>query len=201
MVRCQFYTKIGACRHGDKCSKVHVKPVHSKTVLMPHLYVPKTMASDFPEFFLDVFRQLATYGEVKSVVVCENENSHLNGNVYVKYATIQQAEAAVTGLNQQWFDGRPVHCELSPVENFGEAVCRAHDTNSCNRGDKCNYMHVHTQNDPTLKRILPSHQKLLLQKQLQELQESSAAQKAQAPVPPSLTLNMLLKMFNHEAAA
>ena len=37
-VNCSFYYKIGACRHGDRCSRKHVKPSYSQTVLMPNLY-------------------------------------------------------------------------------------------------------------------------------------------------------------------
>jgi splicing factor U2AF subunit len=30
-VNCSFYYKIGACRHGDRCSRKHVKPSYSQT--------------------------------------------------------------------------------------------------------------------------------------------------------------------------
>lgn len=36
--QCQFYTKNGACRYGDKCTKQHKEPEHSKTLLFAHLY-------------------------------------------------------------------------------------------------------------------------------------------------------------------
>lgn len=45
-------------------------------------------------------------------------------------------------LNQCWFGRRPVHAELSPVESFHDANCRAYETDTCNRGDHCNFMHV-----------------------------------------------------------
>ncbi len=37
-VNCSFYYKIGACRHGDRCSRKHVKPSYSQTILLPNLY-------------------------------------------------------------------------------------------------------------------------------------------------------------------
>ncbi|KAG4302948.1 hypothetical protein PCK1_000891 [Pneumocystis canis] len=37
-VNCSFYFKIGACRHGDRCSRKHVKPSYSQTILCPNLY-------------------------------------------------------------------------------------------------------------------------------------------------------------------
>lgn len=37
-VNCPFYYKTGACRHGDRCGRMHHKPVESPTLLMHHLY-------------------------------------------------------------------------------------------------------------------------------------------------------------------
>ncbi len=33
-VNCSFYFKIGACRHGDRCSRIHNKPTFSQTVVL-----------------------------------------------------------------------------------------------------------------------------------------------------------------------
>ncbi|KIH60460.1 hypothetical protein ANCDUO_09292 [Ancylostoma duodenale] len=37
-VNCSFFFKIGACRHGDKCSRTHIIPTFSQTVLLKNLY-------------------------------------------------------------------------------------------------------------------------------------------------------------------
>ena len=37
-VNCPFYFKIGACRHGDKCSRQHHRPPFSPTVLIQHMW-------------------------------------------------------------------------------------------------------------------------------------------------------------------
>lgn len=37
-VNCPFYFKIGACRHGDRCSRQHHRPPFSQTVLIPHMW-------------------------------------------------------------------------------------------------------------------------------------------------------------------
>lgn len=153
---CTFYTKIGACRHGEKCSRKHVKPSSSDTILLPNLYQnpklnkndgeelnPKQVQEYFDHFYKDIFLKFALFGEVYSMVVCENDNNHLNGNVYVKFANEDSAYNAVMLLNQEWFGGRPVHCELSPVESFHDANCRAYESSTCNRGDHCNFMHIH----------------------------------------------------------
>ena len=37
-VNCPFYFKIGACRHGDRCSRIHHRPAFSQTILIKHIY-------------------------------------------------------------------------------------------------------------------------------------------------------------------
>ena len=38
-MNCPFYFKIGACRHGDRCSRQHHRPPFSQTVLVKHMWV------------------------------------------------------------------------------------------------------------------------------------------------------------------
>lgn len=47
-MNCPFYFKIGACRHGDRCSRLHNKPSISQTLLLPNMFVQKgeSLASD-----------------------------------------------------------------------------------------------------------------------------------------------------------
>lgn len=169
---CTFYQKIGACRHGEKCSRKHIKPSESKTVLLANLYQnpkastnenetmsEKQVAEAFDHFYTDVFKKLSTVGEVDSIVVCENENFHLSGNVYVRFTNTLGANNAIMLLNQEWFGGRPVYCELSPVTSFQEANCRAHDTNWCARGDHCNFMHVIRPSDELRSRLRQAQDK------------------------------------------
>jgi len=42
----------------------------------------------------------------------------------------EDAEKAVGELNNRWFNGRPVHAELSPVTDFREACCRQYEMGS-----------------------------------------------------------------------
>ena len=37
-VNCSFYFKIGACRHGDRCSRIHNKPTFSQTIVLQATY-------------------------------------------------------------------------------------------------------------------------------------------------------------------
>lgn len=179
---CTFYTKIGACRHGEKCSRRHIKPTKSNTILLCNLYQnpklnrnetdglnPKQLQEYFDHFYKDIFLKLAEFGEIVSIVVCENENNHLNGNVYVKFNNDSSAYDSVMRLNQEWFAGRPVHCELSPVDNFADANCRAYDNSSCNRGDHCNFMHVRRPTNSLKNELFRAQEKSILLRKLQEL--------------------------------
>ena len=54
------------------------------------------------------------------------------GNKYVSCGCLQfdreeDAEKAVGELNNRWFNGRPIHAELSPVTDFREACCRQYE--------------------------------------------------------------------------
>uniref|UniRef100_A0A3P9HWX2 U2 small nuclear RNA auxiliary factor 1 n=1 Tax=Oryzias latipes TaxID=8090 RepID=A0A3P9HWX2_ORYLA len=105
-VNCSFYFKIGACRHGDRCSRLHNKPTFSQ----------------------EVFTEMEEkYGEVEEMNVCDNLGDHLVGNVYVKFRREEDAEKAVMDLNNRWFNGQPIHAELSPVTDFREACCRQYE--------------------------------------------------------------------------
>ena len=161
-VNCSFYFKIGACRHGDRCSRIHNKPTFSQTVVIQNLYInPQNMAktadgshndrvvSDeemqehYDNFFEEVFVECEDhYGEIEELNVCDNLGDHLVGNVYIKFRYETDAEKATKGLNNRWFAGRPVFAELSPVTDFREACCRQYEMGECTRAGFCNFMHL-----------------------------------------------------------
>ena len=84
-VNCSFYYKIGACRHGDRCSRKHVKPSYSQTILLPNLYQnpaydpknklnPSQLQNHFDAFYEDFWCEMCKFGEIEEVVVCDNNN-------------------------------------------------------------------------------------------------------------------------------
>ncbi|XP_052805711.1 splicing factor U2AF 35 kDa subunit-like isoform X2 [Mya arenaria] len=158
-VNCSFYFKIGACRHGERCSRLHNKPTFSQTVLLQNLYLnPQNAAltadgshiqmdemeiqQHYDEFFEEIYVEMEKYGEIEEMNVCDNMGDHLVGNVYVKFRYEEDAEKAVNDLNNRWFNGRPIHSELSPVTDFREACCRQYEMGECTRGGFCNFMHL-----------------------------------------------------------
>ncbi|GBM37826.1 Splicing factor U2af subunit [Araneus ventricosus] len=163
-VNCSFYFKIGACRHGARCSRIHNKPAFSQTVLLQNLYHNPQISAQpldgshreflnniseqevlehFDNFYEDVFVELEEkYGDIEEMIVCDNLGDHLVGNVYVKFYREEDAEKAVENLNSRWFAGRPIYAELSPVTDFSEACCRQYEVGECKRSGFCNFMHV-----------------------------------------------------------
>jgi len=161
-VNCSFYFKIGACRHGDRCSRIHNKPTFSQTLVVQNLYInpqnsaktadgshlaqtvsDEEMQEHYDNFFEEVFCECEDrYGEIEEMNVCDNLGDHLVGNVYIKFKYETDAEAAVKALNNRWFGGRPVYAELSPVTDFREACCRQYEMGECTRAGFCNFMHL-----------------------------------------------------------
>lgn len=159
-VNCPFYYRIGACRNGDRCNRMHNRPSVSSTLLLPHMYpgTPETMQVSNDEdwddatynkaqehcemFFEEVFLELSKYGEVEDMVVCDNVSEHMVGNVYVKYVREDDAEKAQLFLGKRFYGAKLLQAEFSPVTDFREARCKAFHETRCARGGLCNFMHV-----------------------------------------------------------
>ncbi|KAJ5950000.1 Splicing factor U2AF 23 kDa subunit [Penicillium verhagenii] len=105
-VNCSFYYKIGACRHGDRCSRKHVKPSYSQTVLMPNMYQnpaydpknkmnPSQLQNHFDAFYEDVWCEMCKYGELEELVVCDNNNDRkFDNSPSLTHQTRTEADAA-----------------------------------------------------------------------------------------------------------
>ncbi|KAJ9186275.1 hypothetical protein P3X46_001873 [Hevea brasiliensis] len=158
-VNCPFYFKIGACRHGDRCSRLHNRPTISPTLLLSNMYQrpdmitpgvdaqgqpidPQKIQEHFEDFYEDIFEELGKFGEIESLNVCDNLADHMIGNVYVQFREEEQAAAALQALQGRFYSGRPIIADFSPVTDFREATCRQYEENNCNRGGYCNFMHV-----------------------------------------------------------
>ena len=157
--------QIGACRHGDRCSRNHLKPHFSQTILIPHLYNPSTVLpsiptsesaasptyfdrlpdeAEFTDFFEDVLDELALHGRVDDLLVVHNAGDHLHGNVYAKFHTEEEAAAALKAVQGRFYRGRKVQPEVSPVSDFSEAVCGMFRAGFCERGEWCNFIQQQT---------------------------------------------------------
>ncbi|GAX26158.1 splicing factor U2AF 35 kDa subunit [Fistulifera solaris] len=160
-VNCPFYFKIGACRHSDRCSRLHHKPQFSQTLLVKHLYqhpvrqaelqqavgqpaaaIPEEQAvEEFFCFFEDMFMEFSKFGRIEEMHIVDNLGDHLIGHVYVKFSDEEDASDALAVMNGRYYDGRQMQVEFSPVTDFREARCRDYDDDVCARGGFCNFLH------------------------------------------------------------
>ncbi|GKY90367.1 hypothetical protein MPSEU_000010700 [Mayamaea pseudoterrestris] len=162
-VNCPFYFKIGCCRHGERCSRIHHKPAFSQTLLIKHLYQhpvrlaelqqaatgqapaaidEKQTLEDFFVFYEDLHMEISKFGIVDEIHVVDNVGDHMIGHVYVKMADEEQASDALQGLQNRYYDGRLIQAEFSIVTDFSEARCRDYDESACSRAGYCNFLHV-----------------------------------------------------------
>ena len=150
-VNCPFYFKIGACRHGDGCTRQHNKPPLSQTLLFFQLYnnpaaaiafadgfdVPQEelleAAKHFEDFYEEVYAEFCRYGEILDFMVADNIGEHMVGNIYVKFASEDQAEACYRDKNGKYYNNQQIRIEYSPVTDFREAQCRQNAEGTCER--------------------------------------------------------------------
>uniref|UniRef100_A0A4X2KXW7 C3H1-type domain-containing protein n=1 Tax=Vombatus ursinus TaxID=29139 RepID=A0A4X2KXW7_VOMUR len=127
-VNCTFYFTIGACRHGDRCSRLHNKPTFSQTMLIQNIYRnPQNSAQT---------------ADGSHCAVSDVEMQEHYDEFFEEFRREEDAEKAVIDLNNRWFNGLPVHADLSPVTDFREACCRQYEMGECTRGGFCNFMHL-----------------------------------------------------------
>ena len=176
-VNCSFYFKIGACRHGLKCTKSHHVPAFSQTVLLGNLYISRLNSAQNPveltaateeelqQHFDDIYEELfvemeAKYGELEELNICENISEHLQGNTYAKFRYEEDAEKAVQDLNNRWFNSKPIYASLSPVTDFFEASCQF-ESQDCPRGGFCNFLHLKSISRPLRKKLFSNRRRFV----------------------------------------
>ncbi|XP_012861946.2 U2 small nuclear ribonucleoprotein auxiliary factor 35 kDa subunit-related protein 2 [Echinops telfairi] len=160
---CPFYSKTGACRFGDRCSRKHTFPASSPTLLVKSMFTTFGMEQcrmddydpdasleyseeetyqQFLEFYDDVLPEFKNVGKVVQFKVSCNFEPHLRGNVYVQYQSEEDCQAALSLFNGRWYAGRQLQCEFCPVTRWQMAICGLFETQQCPRGKHCNFLHV-----------------------------------------------------------
>jgi len=160
---CSFYLKTGACRFGDRCSRHHMKPPASDTILLPAMFHHISLGEDFTndldidsclehedvdtnksftDFFWDVFPEFQAVGHVTMFKVCCNHEPHLRGNVYVQYKEEREAIQAYAKFNGRFYASRQISCEFVKIEKWKSAICGQFHRNRCPKGKNCNFLHV-----------------------------------------------------------
>uniref|UniRef100_A0A287D3M9 U2 small nuclear RNA auxiliary factor 1 like 4 n=1 Tax=Ictidomys tridecemlineatus TaxID=43179 RepID=A0A287D3M9_ICTTR len=113
---------LGACRHGDRRSRLHNKPTFSQ--MSPNSDPNTAPTAD------------GSHCHMSDVEVKEHYDN------FFEFWQDEDAEGAVAELNNLWFNGQAVHAELTPVTDFQESCCHQYEMGECTQGGFCNFMHL-----------------------------------------------------------
>lgn len=157
--QCPFYTKTGACRYGDTCSRNHRKYALSNIIMIPGFYnhfsleknsneydtdvsleysINETQ-NDYNDFLNDILPEFELYGKIKTLKCCFNSGNHLRGNVYIEYYSKRDAARAWRNLNGRYYAGRQLNCQFIFFNSWNNAVC---GITKCPKGRTCNFLHT-----------------------------------------------------------
>ncbi|GAA6218845.1 U2 small nuclear ribonucleoprotein auxiliary factor 35 kDa subunit-related protein 2 [Lates japonicus] len=163
VANCPFFLKTGACRFGDRCSRKHVYPTASPTLMIRGMFrtfgmeesrrddydidaclehSEEELQESFLEFYHDVLPEFKSVGKVLQFKVSCNYEPHLRGNVYIQFDAEEQCKEAFIKFNGRWYAGRQLHCEICPVTRWKNAICGLFDRQKCPKGKHCNFLHV-----------------------------------------------------------
>ncbi|XP_072236972.1 U2 small nuclear ribonucleoprotein auxiliary factor 35 kDa subunit-related protein 2 [Leuresthes tenuis] len=163
VANCPFFLKTGACRFGERCSRKHVHPTASPTLMVRGMFrtfgmeelrrddydmdaclehSEEELQESFLEFYHDVLPEFKNVGRVIQFKVCCNYEPHLRGNVYIQFETEELCKEALIKFNGRWYAGRQLHCEICPVTRWKNAICGLFDRRKCPKGKHCNFLHV-----------------------------------------------------------
>ncbi|KAK2853815.1 hypothetical protein Q5P01_006476 [Channa striata] len=163
IANCPFFLKTGACRFGDRCSRRHVYPTTSPTLMIRGMFTTfgmeesrrddydidaclehseEELQESFLEFYHDVLPEFKSVGKVVQFKVSCNYETHLRGNVYIQFDTEDQCKEAFIKFNGRWYGGKQLQCEICPVTRWKNAICGLFDRQKCPKGKHCNFLHV-----------------------------------------------------------
>ena len=145
--------------HGDKCNRIHNKPMISQTIMFKHLYQnpPAAIAyakgsklndedlrevvKHLEKFYEAIFIELSNFGEIKELRIVDNLNEHLIGNVYVRFNDEASASKAFNALAGKYYQSNLVQEEYCPFTKITDGRCQRYEQGICTRGCMCNFLH------------------------------------------------------------
>ncbi|KAL3846914.1 hypothetical protein ACJMK2_017862 [Sinanodonta woodiana] len=160
---CLFFSRTGACRFAERCSRGHPYPEVSRTLMFPGMYnhfelqqglmeeydldivleyEDSEIYNNFKEFYEDVLPEFKKFGRVVQFKVSSNYEPHLRGNVYVQYRTEREAQEAFAQFNGRYYGGKILSCQFVDIAEWRKAICGLFATKKCPKGKNCNFLHV-----------------------------------------------------------
>ncbi|RZF37420.1 hypothetical protein LSTR_LSTR011697 [Laodelphax striatellus] len=160
---CPFFSKTGACRFRDNCSRNHICPGISTVLLISSFYEHFGMQTErhyeydtdvsleyedvetyshFKEFFYDILPEFESCGDVRQLKVCCNYEPHLRGNVYVEYFSERHALKAYQLFQGRYYAGRQLNVMFVNIPSWKNALCGLFHKQRCPKGRHCNFLHA-----------------------------------------------------------
>jgi splicing factor U2AF subunit len=68
----------------------------------------KEAQEHFDDFYQEVFSEMSKFGTIEEMNVCANFGDHLFGNVYIKFCTEDEAQAALSSLQGRFYAGKAI---------------------------------------------------------------------------------------------
>ncbi|KAI6685267.1 hypothetical protein NL676_031180 [Syzygium grande] len=162
-VNCPFYFKIGACRHGDRCSRLHTEPSIRPTLLLSNMYqrpdmiAPGVDAQGLPIHPLAESRSISRYlpigDRADAFSVTVHLLDHVDEDFYEdlfeelnKYGEIESLNVCDNLADHMagnvYVQFREEEQAEGPSEPEWKILCRQYEEDKCNRGGYCNFMHL-----------------------------------------------------------
>eukprot|EP01016_Furgasonia_blochmanni_P044762 TRINITY_DN6244_c0_g3_i2.p1 TRINITY_DN6244_c0_g3~~TRINITY_DN6244_c0_g3_i2.p1 ORF type:complete len:314 (-),score=60.48 TRINITY_DN6244_c0_g3_i2:188-1129(-) len=95
----------------------------------------------YSEFYDDVLPEWEKFGKIVQFKCCNNLVSHLRGNVYIQYESVESAIKAIIANTGRFYGGQNLKLSFSIVKDWKQAVC-AYEV-SCPKYSDCNFLHVY----------------------------------------------------------
>lgn len=137
MEECQFFYKIGSCRHGNKCIRKHTNVKDSPVLILDNILLSST---NLQEEVKDIFIEVALIAPIWNMLVAGNQSPHIRGTIYIEFQNESDAQKAYQVLNKRWFAKKPIFAKFLPSQLLTTVLCR--DGDRCTRKDECNYVHM-----------------------------------------------------------
>ncbi|XP_058977165.1 U2 small nuclear ribonucleoprotein auxiliary factor 35 kDa subunit-related protein 1 isoform X2 [Musca domestica] len=157
---CEFYKKTQCCRYEPRCGLNHSRPLLSHVILIRNFFQhalfekrqhkgsdrqlefsEEDLKKDYEEFCNDVWPELEHFGKIVNFRTTRNAHPR-GGHVFVEYAEKRSALKAFTNLQNRFYAGRQLSVEFSHVTYWRGALCGLALGRKCNKGDKCNFLHI-----------------------------------------------------------
>ncbi|XP_053695754.1 U2 small nuclear ribonucleoprotein auxiliary factor 35 kDa subunit-related protein 2 [Sabethes cyaneus] len=141
---CLFFTKIGSCRYGLRCSSDHPTPGLSELLVIPNFFAHPALDDHehpeygndlgiefdedelnrcYREFFFDIIEEFEQFGTIVIILACRNFEPHLKGNVFIQYSDKRSAARAFQRMNGRFYASKQLHLEFRSPIVWTSAVC------------------------------------------------------------------------------